>query len=141
MPLASSRSASEQRAAKVKEEKAREARRNPQRKMKTSYPRTCNSTTRVNHEKIERRRLSRNFSLEPSKRPIEQDNSNTGDSTKENQVMMSPGKQGKNTENQNGEAVKSPETNKVSFPNEIGPMQSPTPYWKVRRIMLKRQML
>ena len=115
MPLASSRTASEKRAAAVQAEKAEKERRE-----KISLPRNCRSSTRVNRESVKRRRNSRAMSEERMRKQVkgDDDSVNTRTSAKENNPS-------------NG----SPPRRKPSVPPL--PILSPTPYWKVR-VLLSR---
>ena len=113
MPLASSRTASEKRAAVVKAEKEQKERRE-----RISLPRTARSSTRVTRDSVKRRRNSRAMSEERMKKQVKAADDNDADSVaKEN----------------NPSHGSPPPRRKQSQPPL--PILSPTPYWKVRVVV------
>jgi hypothetical protein len=123
MPLASSRSASEQRAAAVKAERERKERRE-----RISLPKTIRSSTRVTRDSVKRRRESRAMSVERSKKQVKPDpqeepnDPENAEASKENQVV-----------------IMSPERKQQPSSDEPLQILSPTPYWKVSNIDIVEQ--
>lgn len=108
MPLASSLSSTQKRAAAIQAEKEEQERRR-----RISLPRSCRSTTRVTRDSAKRRRASRAMSQERMNKQIRtQENDTDTDSKKEN-------------------AVTSPKAQKKRAAADDAPILSPTPYWKV----------